>query len=69
MKNFLRITGFLLVFISLVALIKYVFDYKILSEYGKGFLLGKAVLLIVGVLLIYFGFKKGKAPRRKVEQL
>jgi uncharacterized membrane protein len=58
MRIFLQIIGVLLCIIALISLFSYLGDYQILSEYGKGFVWGKVVLLLIGVLLFYLGIRK-----------
>lgn len=65
MKKFLRITGTVLSFISFLSLFKYIFDYNMLSDYGKGYLWGKIALFLIGVVLMYFGFKENKQAQPK----
>ncbi|KOH43874.1 hypothetical protein [Sunxiuqinia dokdonensis] len=69
MKKFLRITGIVLSFFSFLSLLKYIFDYNILSEYGKGYLWGKITLFLIGVVLMYFGLKKTKQTQAKNQKI
>lgn len=50
--------GVLLVVTSLYSLSNYIFDFSLLSEYGKGYFTGKVILLVSGILLILFSMKK-----------
>lgn len=59
-KYFLIGLGFLLILLSLISFVQYSLDYDQLSSYGKGFVWGKLILLSVGFLLTFFGFKKKK---------
>ncbi|MEM6764232.1 MAG: hypothetical protein AAF655_04895 [Bacteroidota bacterium] len=58
MKKILFYLGLFLTLISLFSVLQYVFDYEILSAYGKGYLWGKLLLLVLGIVLIYFGRRK-----------
>ena len=60
MKYFILIIGGILLLSSTFSIGQYVFDYGELSQYGKGFIWGKILLFIIGLLLIYFGIKKTK---------
>ncbi|MGF1532831.1 MAG: hypothetical protein ACFCUI_03960 [Bernardetiaceae bacterium] len=44
--------GIILCLAALFSLMTYIFDYAILSAYGKGFIWGKLLLLLIGILLI-----------------
>ena len=57
MKYILLGLGLLLIFISLISLSQYAYDYIDLSEYGKGYIWGKVIILFVGIILTYFGIK------------
>jgi hypothetical protein len=60
MKYFLLSLGFLLIFISALNLFKYLSDYFIITDYGKGFIWGNILLLIIGILIFIWGLKKRK---------
>ena len=63
MKKVLLVLGFTLVIISiyyLFNLIIYLQKSYDITNYGYGILTGKIILLIIGIFLIYFGFKNGK---------
>jgi len=60
MKYFFLIIGGLLLIASLISIGQYVFDYGELSQYGKGFIWGKLLLFIFGLILIYIGMKRLK---------
>lgn len=51
-KKLLLIFGIIACVFALVPLLQYIFDYGRLSEYGRGFIWGKALLLIIGAVLI-----------------
>jgi membrane protein DedA with SNARE-associated domain len=63
MRTFLIILGSFISIASLFALGKYAVDFAELSHYGKGYVIGQAVLLILGVALIYIGAKKKKGAK------
>ncbi len=63
MKYILLIIGILLILISLFyfsKLIYYIIHSYELTNFGYGILVGKIIILIVGISLIYFGIKKKK---------
>lgn len=51
-KKLLLILGIIACVLAIFPLLKYVFDYQQLSEYGRGYIWGKVSLLLVGILLI-----------------
>jgi len=52
MKKFLLIIGILIVIFGLFPLMRYALDYTELSNYGKGFIWGKVIIVLVGTILI-----------------
>lgn len=54
------ILGIVLCLFALFALLQYVFDYRELSDYGKGFIWGKLLMLLLGIAFIVIGRKKPK---------
>jgi hypothetical protein len=58
MKKILVVTGILISLFGFFPLMRYVFDYNLLSAYGKGFIFGKSVLILVGISLVIIGVKK-----------
>jgi hypothetical membrane protein len=64
MKTILIIAGGILVFLSVIPIIQFVFDYNELSDYGKGYIWGNVLLFLLGSLLLFMGIKK----KRKSEQ-
>ncbi|MEE9374190.1 MAG: hypothetical protein V3V00_14145 [Saprospiraceae bacterium] len=62
MKKITLIFGCLLIFLPLVSLWKYAFDYVVLSQYGKGFVWGNILIFLIALLLIYIGIRNPKAP-------
>jgi len=60
MKKVALIIGIVLSLIGFFQGFRYFFDYKTLTHYGKGYVWGSIFLLIIGLVLIYFGFKKKK---------
>jgi hypothetical protein len=58
MKPIMITIGIVLVLVSLISIMQYLPIYNELSEYGQGALLGKVLIFFIGVLLIYFGFRK-----------
>ena len=63
MRTFLWIISIILVLIGGYQLTKYVKDYSILSQYGKGYIWGSGLLIILGLLIVTFLIlKKRKSP-------
>lgn len=60
MKKVLLFVGVILVLLGVFQGGRYIFDYELLSSYGKGYVIGSGLLFLLGVLLIYFGLKKKK---------
>jgi hypothetical protein len=60
MKKISLIIGFILSIIGFFQGFKYISDYNILTQYGKGYVWGSIILLGIGLVLIYFGFEKKK---------
>jgi LPXTG-motif cell wall-anchored protein len=56
MKYVLIIIGIVLSIIGFVQGYRYIFDFNALTMYGKGYVTGTVVLLILGVALIIAGF-------------
>ena len=65
MKIVLIVIGCIIILYSLIGVSQYLADYSILSEYGKGYVWGKIILLFVGVVLFIFGIKKKKKRKTK----
>ena len=58
MKKLLLILGIILVLASLFSIGQYIGDYQVLSEYGKGFIWGKILLLAAGAALIFAAWRR-----------
>jgi multisubunit Na+/H+ antiporter MnhG subunit len=52
LKKLLLILGVIACLLALFPLLKFIFDYGLLTEYGKGFIWGKVLLLLFGIFLI-----------------
>ena len=39
---------------GLIPLLSFLLDYDQLTDYGKGYYVGKTILLVVGILLVFF---------------
>jgi uncharacterized membrane protein YraQ (UPF0718 family) len=61
MKRILLIAGLILMGLAIASLVTYLFDYEKLSNYGKGYVWGKIIILILGGFLIFLSRK----PLRK----
>lgn len=62
MKRILIIVGGVLVFLAVMPIIHYVFDYDGLNDYGSGYIWGNVLLLLLGSLLLFRGIKMKKKP-------
>ncbi|WP_339609910.1 hypothetical protein [uncultured Roseivirga sp.] len=58
MKRLYLILGILFSLIGLINLIRFAFDYSILSDYGKGFIWGNSILLVFGIGFMVLFFSK-----------
>jgi len=67
MKYFLIILGCILLLISIYQSFPYLLDYQYLSEYGKGYIWGNIILLIIGVLLLLLGIRKYRSKVKEQE--
>jgi len=59
-KIILLLSGTFLVLYSLITGVQYIGDYSILTAYGKGIVLGKILLFVIGIVLVVLGIKKKK---------
>ncbi|MCO5251079.1 MAG: hypothetical protein M9949_06615 [Candidatus Kapabacteria bacterium] len=60
MKKVILAIGIILFLIGLFQGGRYFFDYNVLSHYGKGYVWGSVIILLLGVALIIIGLKKKK---------
>jgi multisubunit Na+/H+ antiporter MnhG subunit len=60
MKKWIAIIGVFITLFGLFQVVKYLFDYNSLTDYGKGYVWGSIFLLIVGFFLIIYGVRKKK---------
>lgn len=58
MKRILVIIGIVLIIGSLLSLLQYIPNVATLSEYEQGIAMGKAIFLILGLVLTYIGHRK-----------
>jgi len=64
-KKILLIIGIILTLISLfyfIKLIYFIMNSYEFTNYGYGILIGKFIILLIGILFIYLGTKKRKSP-------
>lgn len=64
MKKVLLYVGIIICLLGLVPLVEYLFDYNKLSDYGKGFIWGKGLMILIGICLVVIG-RKGKQSGNK----
>jgi len=57
MKWLLLIISIILLAVSLKALFPLISNYDLLTQYGKGYLVGNGLLLILGGLFAGFGYR------------
>ncbi|NND06484.1 MAG: hypothetical protein HKN87_08890 [Saprospiraceae bacterium] len=58
MRKMLLILGIMLCLIGTYSLVEYTFDYGELTDYGRGFIWGKALVILIGISLILFSLRK-----------
>jgi len=58
MKKAIPIIGSLVFLFGVFNIIKYIFDYNVLAAYGKGFVWGNAILMLLGFFMMFFILKK-----------
>jgi len=68
MKKVLLYAGIVLCLIGIFPLIQYLLDYKQLSDYGKGFIWGKGLIILVGICLIFLSKKKKNPAHNSVRR-
>lgn len=57
----LLIIGVLLILVGAGSLARYLLDYSVLSPYGKGYVWGNLLLVVIGLTLIYFYYRVRKS--------
>ena len=67
MKYVLLVFGLLLSLASVLNILKYAVDYELLADFGKGFVWGNGILLVVGLSLILWGWRKIKVAQSPAE--
>ncbi len=60
MKKWLIALGALLILMGLMQGGRYITDYKILTQYGKGYVFGSVFLMLLGIILVLLGIKGKK---------
>ena len=55
MKKTLIVLGVILILFSIVSIKPYIFDYSRLPDYGQGFIVGRALIILIGIVLIVLG--------------
>jgi|LSQX01.3.fsa_nt_gb hypothetical protein len=66
MKKALLYIGIVLCLIGIFPFIQYLFDYKQLSDYGKGFIWGKGLIGFIGISLIVLSRRKKNPAHNSV---
>ena len=63
MKRVFIITGIILILISIIYFTKlfyYIFNSFVLTDFGYGVLVGRIIILLLGITFIYLGLKRNK---------
>ena len=60
MSKWIAAFGAIFVLLGLFQMVKYLSDYNVLSQYGKGYMWGSGFLIVLGAALIFGGLKKKK---------
>jgi hypothetical protein len=60
MKKKIALIGAAISLLGLYQVNKYLLNYKNLTQYGKGYVLGSFLLLIIGIFLMIYGIRKKK---------
>jgi len=58
MKKWIVAIGTLFLLLGILQFFKYFSNYNILTQYGKGYVWGSGILIIIGIILIIAGTKK-----------
>lgn len=58
MNKLLLLSGIILILLGLSQGLKYLLDYALLTEYGKGVVWGSVLLTLAGGGLIFFGIRR-----------
>ena len=61
MKKILYTLGILLLLAGIIPLFQYLLDYNVLSEYGKGYVWGKIILVLGGLGLVRAARRVGRS--------
>lgn len=61
MKKILYTLGILLLLAGIIPLFQYLLDYNVLSEYGKGYVWGKIILVLGGLGLVLAARRVGRS--------
>jgi len=60
MKYISILIGAIISIFSIINIGRYIFEYHSLADYGKGYIWGNFILLIIGLFLIFLGLKRKK---------
>gem|GEM_PF-2610402 len=61
MKYFLITVGFIISIVALIQLSRFILKVGQLSDYGQGFMVGNVGLLLIGIVFIAIGYRRGKS--------
>jgi len=57
MRKVIIIFGAIITVIGIYQVSKYLFDYNMLTQYGKGYVWGSIFLIMIGVIFLIIGLK------------
>lgn len=68
MNKIILVVGLMLILMGILPLLAFLLDYDQLTAYGKGYYVGKTILLVIGVLLVFFVQRRKRALRGFAEE-
>jgi hypothetical protein len=57
MKYLILFIGIILFIVGFIQTTRYVLNYDALTQYGKGYVWGSAILMLIGIIIIFIGKK------------
>lgn len=65
MKKLFLVLGFILTLLGALQTGRYFLDYQVLTEYGKGYVWGSGIMLVLGLIFLYFGLKASHKSKQE----